>query len=117
MLSNKQLCDVVIDAIEDVKGIDIRVLDVKDKSNITDIMIIASGNTARQVRALANNVIEKAKEVGMPPIGVEGEEYGEWALVDLGDVVVHVMRPAIRDFYSLEKLWGEESPAQVHHAE
>jgi ribosome-associated protein len=110
MLNREQLRDLVVDAIEDVKGVDIRVIDVQDKSNVTDIMIIASGNTARQVKALADNVVEKAKHAGVQPLGVEGEVHGEWALVDLGDIVVHIMQPAIRDFYNLEKLWGEDSP-------
>lgn len=114
MLNREQLRDLVVNAIEDVKGVDIRVLDVQDKSSVTDIMVIASGNTARQVKALADNVIEKAKHVGVQPIGVEGEVHGEWALVDLGDIVVHVMQPAVRDFYNLEKLWGDDSPAAVH---
>jgi ribosome-associated protein len=111
MLNREQLRDLVVDAIEDVKGVDIRVFDVQDKSNVTDIMIIASGNTARQVKALTDNVVEKAKHAGVQPLGVEGEIHGEWALVDLGDIVVHIMQPAIRDFYNLEKLWGEDSPA------
>ena len=110
MLNREQLRDLVVEAIEDVKGVDIRVLDVHDKSSVTDIMIIASGNTARQVKALADNVVEKAKHAGVQPLGVEGETHGEWALVDLGDIVVHIMQPAIRDFYNLEKLWGEDSP-------
>ncbi|HFQ13526.1 MAG TPA: ribosome silencing factor [Gammaproteobacteria bacterium] len=111
MLEIEQLKERVIDAIEDVKGIDIKVLDVKDKTSVTDVMIIVSGNSSRQVKAIADNVIMEVKKAGHPPLGVEGEEYGEWALVDLGDVIVHVMQPAIRDFYNLEKLWGEDSPA------
>ena len=114
MLNREQLRDLVVNAIEDVKGIDIRVFDVQDKSSVTDIMIIASGNSARQVKALADNVTAKAKHAGVQPLGVEGEVHGEWALVDLGDVVVHVMQPAVRDFYNLEKLWGEDSPAAMH---
>jgi len=110
-LEREKLKQVVIDALEDIKGVDIRVLDVEGKSSVTDIMIIASGNTARQVKALADNVIEKAKEAGVRPLGVEGTEHGEWILVDLGDIVVHIMQPSVRDFYNLEKLWGEESPA------
>jgi ribosome-associated protein len=76
-------------------------------------MIIAGGNTDRQVKALANNVIRKAKEIGLRPIGVEGEQQGEWVLVDLGELVVHIMIPAVRDFYNLEKLWGEDTPASA----
>ena len=110
-MNSEQLRDLAIEALEDVKGMDIHVFDVKDKTSVTDIMVFASGNTSRQVKALANSVIDKAKKAGMRPIGVEGEDHGEWVLVDLGDVVVHIMQPSIRDFYNLEKLWGEESPS------
>ncbi|HID49686.1 MAG TPA: ribosome silencing factor [Chromatiales bacterium] len=113
-MNTEQLRQVVIDALQDVKGIDIRVIDVQDKSSVTDVMVVASGNTARQVKALADSVVEKAKQAGVRPLGVEGEEHGEWILVDLGDLVVHIMQPAVRDFYNLEKLWGEESPAAAH---
>ncbi len=109
-MNEEALRDLVIDALEDIKGIDIRVLDVRGKSGITDIMVVASGKTDRQVRSLANNVVAEAKVKGIRPIGVEGEREGEWVLVDLGDVVVHIMQPAFRDFYNLERLWGEHSP-------
>jgi ribosome-associated protein len=109
-MNTEQLRDLVVDALEDIKAIDIRVLDVRGKSSVTDIMVVASGNTARQVKALSDNVVMKAKQAGVKPLGVEGEQQGEWALVDLGDVVVHIMQPSIRDFYNLEKLWGDESP-------
>ena len=111
-MNSKQLCDLAIEALEDVKGIDIRVLDVIDKSSVTDIMIFASGSTSRQVKALANSVADKAKKAGSPALGLEGDETNEWVLVDLGDVVVHVMQPSIREFYNLEKLWGEDSPTE-----
>ncbi len=111
MLEIEELKKVVIEAIEDVKGINLSILDVKGKTSVTDVMMIVSGNTSRQVRAIANNVIMEVKKAGHPPLGVEGEEYGEWALVDLGDIIVHIMQPSIRDFYNLEKLWGEDSPA------
>lgn len=107
----EQLQALVIHALEDVKAIDIKVIDVRGKTSVTDVMIIASGNTSRQVKALVNSVVEKARQAGIKPLGMEGEDHGEWALVDLGDVVVHVMQPSIRDFYNLEKLWGENSPA------
>lgn len=109
-MNTEQLRDLVIDALEDIKAMDIRVLDVLGKSSVTDVMVIASGNTSRQVKALSDNVVAKAKQAGVMPLGVEGEMQGEWALVDLGDVVVHIMQPSIRDFYNLEKLWGEDSP-------
>lgn len=114
-MNTEQLRDLVIDALEDIKAIDIRVLDVRGRSSVTDVMIVASGNTARQVKALSDNVVVKAKQAGIKPLGVEGEMQGEWALVDLGDVVVHIMQPSIRDFYNLEKLWGEDSPSTQDH--
>lgn len=110
MVDIEQLQAVVIDALEDVKATDIRVLDVRGKTSVTDVLVIACGNTSRQVKALVDSVVVKAKAVGVKPFGVEGEQQGEWALVDLGDVVVHIMQPSIRAFYNLEKLWGEDSP-------
>ncbi len=109
-MNSKKLCELAIEALEDIKGIDIKVLDVVKKSSVTDIMVFASGSTSRQVKALAASVAEKAKKAGSPVLGVEGDDTSEWILVDLGDVVVHVMQPSIRDFYNLEKLWGEDSP-------
>lgn len=109
-MKTDELLKIVIDALEEIKAIDIKTLDVRDRSSITDIMVIASGATARQVKALSNSVAVKCKEVGIPPISVEGEQEGEWALVDVGDVVVHIMQPAIRDYYNIEKLWGDDNP-------
>ncbi len=109
-MNTKELCELAVEALEDIKGIDIKILDVIDKSSVTDIMIFASGNTSRQVKALANSVADKAKKAGSPALGIEGDDSNEWVLVDLGDVVVHVMQPSIREFYNLEKLWGEDSP-------
>ncbi len=102
-----RLKKLVIDALEDLKAQDIKVLDVRGLSNITDLMIVASGTSDRQVRAIAYHVVDKAKKKGLPPLGMEGEQVGEWALVDLGDAVVHIMLPQTRDFYNLEKLWGD----------
>lgn len=107
-MKTEKLVQVVVAALEDVKALDVRVLDVRHRTSITDVMVIASGSSDRQLRALSNNVIVKAKEGGVNPIGVEGERSGEWVLVDLGDVVVHVMLPKIREFYGLERLWGGE---------
>jgi len=112
-----KLIEIVIDALEDVKARDIRTLDVRGKTSITDIMVIASGGTARQVKALAENVVVKAKAAGVQPLGVEGEGDAEWVLVDLGDVVVHVMQPSIREFYHLEKLWSTESVARIESSQ
>jgi len=107
-LKVSEMSQVVVEALEDVKAIDIRVIDVEGMSNFTDHMIIASGSTTRQVKALANSVVVEAKKAGMNVLGQEGENPGEWILVDLGDVVVHIMVPQVRDFYNLEKLWSVE---------
>ncbi len=104
----EQLIDLVVDALEDVKAVDIRVVDVRGKTAITDIMVIASGTSDRHVKALADNVVIKAKEGGVAPLGVEGQDSRDWVLVDLNDVVVHVMLPQVRDFYNLEKLWLQD---------
>ena len=106
-----KLKDTVLKALEDLKGTDIVDLDVRDMTSVTDFMIIASGTSDRHVKALADAVITACKKAGVQPLGVEGAREGEWVLVDLGDVVVHVMQPRIREFYALEKLWAvtEES--------
>lgn len=106
-METQTLLNLVIGSIEDIKGHNIQTLDVRDISSITDYMVIATGNSNRQVGAIARHVIEETKKRGHPPLGSEGENAAEWVLVDLGDVVVHIMQPHIRDFYQLEKLWGE----------
>ncbi|WP_455197672.1 ribosome silencing factor [Kaarinaea lacus] len=107
-MNAEELTKVVIDALEDMKAQDIRVIDVRGKTSVTDVMVIASGTSTRQVKSQSERVIEKAKEHGIKPLGVEGEKEAQWVLVDLGDVVVHMMQPEIRDFYHLEKLWATD---------
>lgn len=97
--------EVILEALEDMKAKDVRVLDVRGLTAITDAMIIASGTSDRHVRSIADRLIERCKEHGYRPTGIEGEREGEWILVDLQDAVVHLMLPRVRDFYQLEKLW------------
>lgn len=99
------LTTLVLDALDDLKAVDPVVVDVRELSSVMDFLVVASGTSSRHVKSLADNVIVKAKEQGARPIGVEGETVGEWVLVDFGDVVVHVMQPATRSFYDLERLW------------
>lgn len=95
----------VIDAMETLKAKDVREIDVRGKTSIADLLVIASGTSARHVKSIADEVSKFAKKAGVMPLGVEGEQEGEWVLVDLGDVIVHVMLPRIREFYGLERLW------------
>ena len=108
------LKDLVIDALEERKALNVRVLDVSHLTTVTDWVVIASGTSNRHVRSLADNVLDRARERGVRPLGVEGEDEAEWILVDLADVVVHVMRPEVRDFYNLENLW--QAPAEPARA-
>lgn len=101
----EQLRDHIVSALEDMKGDNIRVLDVHKQTAITDFMIVASGTSDRHVKGLANAVQTAASEQGVKSIGVEGDGECEWVLVDLRDIVVHIMLPRVRDFYNLEKLW------------
>ena len=105
-MNSEALSDLVVDALDEIKGVDITKLDVRDMTTVTDWMIVASGTSSRHVQALIDNVAEKAKAAGHRPMGVEGESGGEWVLLDLQDALVHVMLPKIREFYNLEKLWS-----------
>jgi len=107
VIKSENLRDVALAALDEIKAIDVRVLDVRPLTDITDFMIIASGRSNRQVRALADEVVAEATLRGVRPLGVEGFDQGIWVLVDLGDVVVHVMQPATREFYQLERLWDD----------
>lgn len=109
----EKIKNIVINAIEDIKGFQIKIINVRGKSSFTDIMVIVSGNTARQVKAIGNNLLTVARKENIEVLGSEGEQQGEWMLIDLGDVVVHIMQPDIRDFYNLEKLWGDDSPGVI----
>lgn len=113
----EQLVQVVIAALEELKGQDITTIDVREKTSITDFMVIATGSSSRHVKSLCDTVLEKTKEQGVRPIGSEGLDAGEWGLIDLGNVVVHVMQAATRQFYDLERLWqgAEQSRAQQAH--
>ena len=119
----RKLQRIVIDALEDIKGQDIRVYDTTSVTDLFDRVVMVSGTSNRQTRSMASHVRDKVKQAGGHVISVEGEETGEWVLVDLGDVVVHVMQPAIRAYYNLEELWGSKpvrvklgAPAGSSHA-
>jgi len=103
--TTEQLQHLVVSALEDFKAADILVIDVSDYNPLTERMVIASGNSTRHVKSMAENLVIKAKKAGNPPLGVEGQQEGEWVLVDLNDVIVHLMLPQTRAFYNLEKLW------------
>ena len=107
-----KLKNIVVDALDDLKAKDVVEIDVRQQSDVTDLMIIASGSSSRQVKSLAEHVCVKAKENGVIPLGVEGEDTGEWVLVDLGDIVVHVMQEPVRKFYQLERLWQVNNAKQ-----
>jgi len=104
-MNSEQLCDLVIEALEEVKAKDIVKLDVRELTTVTDYMIVASGTSNRHVKALAEAVADKSREAGHRPDGIEGADGSEWVLLDLGDSLVHVMLPRVREFYNLEKLW------------
>ena len=107
----ERMVEVAVNALEDIKGKDILVLDTSDKTPLFARMIIASGDSTRQVRALVNNVAVDLKAAGFEILSTEGQEGGEWALVDAGDLVVHELLPAVRDYYDIDTLWGGEKPS------
>jgi ribosome-associated protein len=111
-IQTDELLSVTLAALEDMKAVNVQVIDVRDLTTITDIMVVASGTSTRHLKAIADNVALEAKQHGVPVLGVEGDKGAEWILVDLGDVVVHVMMPEIREFYALEKLWAVGSSRQ-----
>lgn len=108
-MENKKLIKIITNALDDSKGKQIDVIDVRGKSSFTDHMVIVTGTSNRHVKALANEVVVTSKKHGIVPLGVEGVDAGEWVLVDLGDLIVHVMQPKIREFYQLEKLWSVDA--------
>ena len=105
------LREVVLDALSDMKAVDVKALDVRGLTDITDTMVVASGTSDRHVKSIADRVLQRCKEAGFRPFGLEGERDGEWVLLDLNDVVLHVMLPRVRQFYALEKLWEASGAA------
>jgi ribosome-associated protein len=111
-MRNEKLQKVAIAALEDIKARDIDVFDVRKRTSLYDTLIIASADSQRQVKALAQHVRDQLKDAGATILGIEGEQAAEWVLVDAGDLVVHVMQPAVRTYYNLEELWGNEPRAR-----
>ena len=99
---------IVTAALDDMKAVNVKIMDVRGLTDIADVMVIASGNSDRHVKSIADRVVEKAKEGGFRPLGIEGQREGEWVLVDLHDIVLHVMLPRVREFYSLERMWESD---------
>jgi ribosome-associated protein len=100
-----ELKALAVNAVEDLKAFDVNLVDVQGRSSITDVLLFASGRSDRQVKSIANNVVAEAKKAGVRIFGVEGLNTGEWVLVDLGDMVVHIMLPQVRDYYGIERIW------------
>jgi len=105
------LRDTVLDALADMKAVNVKALDVRGLTDITDTMVVASGTSDRHVKSIADRVLQRCREAGFRPFGVEGERDGEWVLLDMNDLVVHVMLPRVREFYALEKLWERGAAA------
>lgn len=115
-MKTAQIQDLAINALNDLKALDLVFFDVKKQTSITDIMVICSGTSTRHVKSLAENVVKQAKAQHLSYIKMEGEQEGEWVIVDLADVVVHVMLPAARELYRLEELWGTVQEHRERHA-
>ena len=111
--ANPSLKTVITDALADMKALQVKLLDVRGLTDIADFMVIASGTSDRHVRSVAQRVVEKVKEAGFRPLGVEGQQDGDWVLIDLSEVIVHVMLPRVREFYGLEKLWDTGTPRRA----
>ncbi len=112
MLTTEEKTKAVVAALEDIKATNITVIDTSKLSSLFECMVIASATSKRQTKALADNVVVKLKALGEEVIGREGEDSGEWILVDLGEVLVHIMQPAIREYYNLEELWSKAQAAR-----
>jgi len=113
LLDPQQLRELVVAVLEDAKGQDIQVIDLSGRSSFADYMVIASGTSPRQVKAMADRLVQRVKSRGIQPLGTEGGAEAEWVLVDLADVVVHLMQPQTRAFYNLEKLWSAPPAARA----
>jgi ribosome-associated protein len=111
--ANPSLKTVITDALADMKALQVKLLDVRGLTDIADFMVIASGTSDRHVRSVAQRVVEKVKEAGFRPLGVEWQQDGDWVLIDLSEVIVHVMLPRVREFYGLEKLWDTGTPRRA----
>lgn len=111
-LSAEELRELAVTVLADAKAEHLQIFDLRSRSSFADFMIIASGQSSRHVKAMADRLTRRAKEAGHPPLGVEGEGGSEWVLVDLNDIVVHLMLPNARAFYNLEKLWGVDEAVQ-----
>ncbi|MDZ7840512.1 MAG: ribosome silencing factor [Gammaproteobacteria bacterium] len=107
-MDTEVLKDKVLKLLDDMKALDVQAFDVAEMTTVTDCMIVASGTSNRHVRSIASNIVDELREAGIRPFGTEGEEHGEWILLDYGDVVLHVMQSGTREFYQLEKLWSPD---------
>lgn len=107
-MRNGVLKDKVIDLLDEMKAEDVQTFDVVDMTTVTDFMIVSSGSSGRHVRSIARHVLDSLRDDGVRPLGSEGEDHGEWVLMDYGDVVLHIMQPETRDFYQLERLWSPD---------